>query len=325
MTLSGKQTEQLHAALLQAFDSRPKLSMMLAFKLDRNLDEIALGENMSEIVFKLIECAKSGNWTDELIMGAYQQAPKNILLRNYYYNFFPALAVSREPEARAARRLPQPCNFDLTLLIEETLDLVDGKQGLLGLSIPCDVHIFLNNYCQRLKNVMDRRKTQIRPILTLKPTNVSIDEAIEMIKRSKLTLGANDVLCPIVFQIAESGLANLFWQQLCQEFQDTYANRLILILGGDTTTTFPDAIMPLTSPKFKPSHVFTWIGDVVEQLDWPHDVREIWKQRMLAECSYKNELHIQFVYEHLDYTIQLLQENPPCESFLEELERRCYI
>lgn len=77
MTLSNEQSQQLSKALLSAFPSENELRMMVEYKLDRNLDAIAGGSNLTERIFYLIRRAKSEGWTGKLVNGAHQANPDN--------------------------------------------------------------------------------------------------------------------------------------------------------------------------------------------------------------------------------------------------------
>ncbi|KST66734.1 effector-associated domain EAD1-containing protein [Mastigocoleus testarum] len=90
--LTGQQHQKLTDALIAAFPSRQKLAMFLSFELDKELDAIAMGDNLREIVFKLIETAKSEEWLDELIKGARKSNPGNqalLLFEQEYYRDTP--------------------------------------------------------------------------------------------------------------------------------------------------------------------------------------------------------------------------------------------
>ncbi|MEB3219210.1 MAG: effector-associated domain EAD1-containing protein [Nostocales cyanobacterium 94392] len=57
--LSGRQIEKLQDALIDAFPSKSSLERMLLFKLDRNIHEVAGGNNLENVVFDLIKQANS--------------------------------------------------------------------------------------------------------------------------------------------------------------------------------------------------------------------------------------------------------------------------
>lgn len=77
MTLTGDRRKQLKAALIDAFPKRQKLKEFLIDELDKNLDAIALGDDLAELVSKVIENAKSRGWEAELIFAARESNPGN--------------------------------------------------------------------------------------------------------------------------------------------------------------------------------------------------------------------------------------------------------
>ncbi|BDA76389.1 hypothetical protein CAL7716_105550 (plasmid) [Calothrix sp. PCC 7716] len=79
--LSRQQRKQLRNALMDAFPTKPLLEQLLSYELDKNLDEIAGGNNLQEIVFNLITIAESQGWIDELVYGAKESNPGNSLLQ----------------------------------------------------------------------------------------------------------------------------------------------------------------------------------------------------------------------------------------------------
>jgi Effector-associated domain 1 len=52
MKISGEQRKRLQLALLGAFPKKSSLQQMLSFELDKNLDTLAYGENLTEIIFQ---------------------------------------------------------------------------------------------------------------------------------------------------------------------------------------------------------------------------------------------------------------------------------
>ncbi len=100
MNLSGPQRQKLQEALISAFPNPFKLRQMLSFGLNKSLNTIAGGQNLDEIVFKLIETAESENWVKDLITAALESnSTKNENL----------IAIAKEllPESSAIPN-PQP-------------------------------------------------------------------------------------------------------------------------------------------------------------------------------------------------------------------------
>ena len=79
MKLTGQQIGLLHDALLDAFDEG-ELRRLVRIKLDKNLNAIAGGSNLSEIIFNLIEWAERTGRTADLIQAAASEREGNVAL-----------------------------------------------------------------------------------------------------------------------------------------------------------------------------------------------------------------------------------------------------
>ena len=77
MSISGQDLEKLRDALIDAFPNKASIEQMLLFKLDKNLDAIAGGSNVQEVIFYLIKESKAENWTKDLIVAARESNPGN--------------------------------------------------------------------------------------------------------------------------------------------------------------------------------------------------------------------------------------------------------
>ncbi len=77
MDLSADQRQQLQEALLSAFPGKAALAQMVSFGLNANLDNLALGDSTTEIIFKLIGWAVAQGRTADLIRGAYRENAGN--------------------------------------------------------------------------------------------------------------------------------------------------------------------------------------------------------------------------------------------------------
>jgi hypothetical protein len=82
MALTGPQLKQLTAALLDAFDGGG-LERLVRFGLEKNLDAIAGGRNLTEKVFNLISWTQANEQVDRLIEAALDENPNNQLLRHF--------------------------------------------------------------------------------------------------------------------------------------------------------------------------------------------------------------------------------------------------
>lgn len=84
MRLTGYERERLCKAIISAYPSKTKLKMMVSYQLDENLDAIAGGDNLYEIVFNLIvEWAESRGKLEDLINAAIRGNPGNSELKEF--------------------------------------------------------------------------------------------------------------------------------------------------------------------------------------------------------------------------------------------------
>ncbi|MEO1429882.1 MAG: effector-associated domain EAD1-containing protein [Cyanobacteria bacterium J06633_8] len=77
MKLEGKQYQKLRDALVEAFPSQIRLAELVQFQFSQNLNAIAMGNDLKEIAFKLIQVSQAEGWTDKLIAGAREANPGN--------------------------------------------------------------------------------------------------------------------------------------------------------------------------------------------------------------------------------------------------------
>ncbi len=80
MSLSGPEYKELQEALIDAFPDKASLEQMLSL-INKNLNAIAGGNNLNEIVFNIIKKAKAENWVKDLISAARQSNPRNPKLK----------------------------------------------------------------------------------------------------------------------------------------------------------------------------------------------------------------------------------------------------
>lgn len=81
LDLKGPQLERLSEALRRAFPVQ-RLREMMTYKLDKRLDDYALGGDYKEIVFELLMAAEAEGWTAELIQGAREANPGNAAMQS---------------------------------------------------------------------------------------------------------------------------------------------------------------------------------------------------------------------------------------------------
>ncbi|BAY21537.1 hypothetical protein NIES2100_12920 [Calothrix sp. NIES-2100] len=85
MKLSGAELKKLVNAIVSAYPTKNDLAMMVQFELEENLEAIAGGDNLTDIVFKLLtRWAIPRGKIYRLILAAYETNPDNPELKAFY-------------------------------------------------------------------------------------------------------------------------------------------------------------------------------------------------------------------------------------------------
>ena len=82
-TLTAEQRRQLWQALIASFPSVGALEQMVRLELNERLSVVAVGSNLGEIIFKLLEWAEAQGRLVDLIKGACRHNPGNPQLRAF--------------------------------------------------------------------------------------------------------------------------------------------------------------------------------------------------------------------------------------------------
>jgi hypothetical protein len=263
-------------------------------------------QNKPQKIHILIEHCERHNCIDELLACVERQNP--------------AKYAEYKGRLIGSVNLPRISSFDLDQLVRECLAVLLEQRGLIGFAIPCDDDGFLKNFCERLKDELDRSNTQIRDCLGLKPQHTSVERAIATIKRYEKSLQSGNVLCPVRVPDDNEAIVSTFWQRLCNEFKGKFEHRLVLMMAGGPDCAFPDGTIKLSPPRFAEVDVFQWVGKVTDSLKWSSDVRHKWTNRVMKVCCYGNTLNMRYVYDHLDDALKILQKKPTVEHFFKALE-----
>ncbi len=88
MSLTGNQRKELVEAILDAYPEQFDLEMMVSVELEENLNAIAGGKNLKQVVFSLIKWAEARGKIEVLIIAAYKTNPGNEQLQNFYRSIF---------------------------------------------------------------------------------------------------------------------------------------------------------------------------------------------------------------------------------------------
>ncbi|MEX6779368.1 effector-associated domain EAD1-containing protein [Limnospira fusiformis] len=85
MRLSGAEIRKLVNAIISAYPTKEDLAMMVRIELEENLNAIAGGNNLNQLVFSLItQWAIPRGKIYRLILAAYQTNPDNEELKEFY-------------------------------------------------------------------------------------------------------------------------------------------------------------------------------------------------------------------------------------------------
>jgi hypothetical protein len=240
-----------------------------------------------------------------------------------------------QPRTEQSYSLLAPHNFDLTRLIEDCLGKILCKnQGIVGLAIPCDDETFRKYFCERLKTALGRSNILIKPTLGLNPLTIPVEAAINSIKKHKTDVQKRDIICPIsiIYKSNKNkSYYDNFWQGICDLFPDSDENqkRLVIVMFSSKKRIFPKKLIELESPQFRQEHVHQWVVEMIRILRWKEEIIDIWTKKMITDCCPPNTpqselLDIYSVYDHLNFTRELLQDRPnlTAQAFLQELDQR---
>ena len=138
MTLTRNQRRQLKEAFNDAFRTKAKLQQFVKDELDKNLDSIALGDDLEELISKLIENADSRGWETQLIFAARESNPDNPKLSTFvrvyeieYWQQLPQRANSYELEEVDARNAIVEVEAQVVRVIESQPNVNDELIHLL--------------------------------------------------------------------------------------------------------------------------------------------------------------------------------------------------
>lgn len=93
-TLSGPRYERFVRALIKAFPSKNSLGRMLEYRLGKQLDELAFGDDLEDLAFNLVKRANAGGWTPALINAAIAGQPENPQLLAFLHDRPPLSAAA---------------------------------------------------------------------------------------------------------------------------------------------------------------------------------------------------------------------------------------
>lgn len=110
--LNGRQFQQFSQILRQAFPLQ-RFDEMLRFRLDRNREDLALGDDYEEIAFKVIDRSQREGWTAKLLLAAREANPGNDQLLAFAQQF--GIAPDNTPPRTELEKLINKANSYLDI------------------------------------------------------------------------------------------------------------------------------------------------------------------------------------------------------------------
>jgi hypothetical protein len=322
--LSGEQVERLQKALLGAFPNRPGLRQMVRFKLEVHLDEIAEGNDLSEVIFNLITWVETQGRLQELLLGACEMRPDN-------KDFKRLLVDCKIKPQPAAYEYNHPWMFDLETLVEDFFGMfliqkIQKQAGLLGFTVPLTepAPTFLKHLCARLHLECRRRDVSIAAkdiVISVDGIKTTVEQAkSQIIRQCKPTLQRKHVLCTV--QALDSDKALSLWREIQAVFQDDMQYLLVLIMGVKSGCLL-EQVHTLQAPHFPEHHIITWTYNIIRSRGWsdPEDdlarAAKLYMEHIRDSSQRNVNLDVDTMYAVLESTLREIQDYDNCHHFCE--------
>ena len=174
----------------------------------------------------------------------------------------------------------QVYNFDLTHSIEDCLDKIYGKRGLISLSLSCsNNYLFIDSFCKRLNMALSKQTYVIEnpPAIVSTKAN-SIIRIGEKIGSNKKLTGDNIGIFPIdVNSCNRTEDINKFLNFIQKSFENKLDFCSIVIMFRKGDFIYPSNVISLDSPRFKESDLSKWINELTKALIGKHRKKE-WEE-----------------------------------------------
>jgi hypothetical protein len=332
MNLKPEEQKLLMESLLDAFIDLSELEIMLRFNLNVKLHEIVtISGDYKYKVFRLIDWAEANGQTEALIRGACQDRPLKAQLIKTAEQIFDARNLSLNKPGESTNRTVQevskapalvfqqiaPHNFDLANVVDECLDQVLERLGLVGFVLPCGFPSVPPNLCDRLRNGFeDPVKVVVRPNIRIDPRVRSVEKGVTQISRYKELARTHNVIAPV--GCPDETMISPLWERIRGEFKDPLENKFILIIATPGAWSGLPDLVSLPSPQFRRAHVREWITTIINALQWPNEIILLWEKRFLEQCMIGGELDVDEVYYRIDEASKYLQRRPTWQTFKRE-------
>lgn len=236
------------------------------------------------------------------------------------------ILVESQIDSSPVRQVAVAYNFDIEDLIGDCISKTYNRKGLVGFTVSYNSYDFLLNLCERLKN--EWMGTEIRRFDRILQINAycPVEKAVQTIIRNQHVFGKMDMIFGIQMNSKETTAQ--FWIDLCDKINRIkFSYRLIVIMAieSDFSLSKDYGIIKLNQPRFTFYHAHRWVKKVVNIYPYLSDISYKWLELIRLECGH-DELDIEYVYNHLNDMLFLLQQNPTIERFEREIEeRRIYV
>ncbi len=162
MNISSEQRKKLRDALIDAFTAKSLLEQLLSLELDKNLDEIAGGISLQEIVFNLIKAAEAQGWIEDLVRAALRSNPKNFPLKDIAEEL--KIIVSPKSASQLGTRVEREPVRQSRTSSQHTKNLLISSMGAIIISTFCVV--WLSQHLADNRNPTPPRTVSITPSLS---------------------------------------------------------------------------------------------------------------------------------------------------------------
>jgi len=221
----------------------------------------------------------------------------------------------------------QPWRFDMEGLIALCHENITVKsKGVIGVAVNSGDDNFLKNFRERLVHELNLKPiSKPSRLYPLGDPNLENEQLWKDLKYLKNDLLHKNVFIIVPVRTKDISEVNLFWDNLCQEFEEQINHRLIVVFGGNSTEKFncpfPEKLNLIHLPPLEKSYIGQWIAIFRPYLTtWPEEVFGIWQERMLKRCKHTEETVKISIFAEIEDAIDILRDcNYHHETFLEHL------
>ncbi|XVV17197.1 effector-associated domain EAD1-containing protein [Actinoplanes sp. CA-131856] len=294
----------LQAAIVSAYPTDGKLAEFVALDLEENLERLTKPGDLEVRAAELITAARSRGWLDKLKRTLVEANPGNDAVRE----FAEAAGLSQSVETGLAlpkvARLFNDAYFDLTDArnrVYESLHNVNGRRGLLGLSVVTDEDAVAKRLCAWLPHCLG--DLQEKDNVTLSAVMSDPDHKVKQVLQHLPELEDTGVVCRVLVNDISLGALEQFWQDVRAACQ-TIENWFVLVFVTRKDTHRAADVIDLGSPRFQSLDVYKWTNRAAQELSWPREFASPWSQWIERVAAVDGVLSIPLTYGALNRSAQ---------------------